>query len=136
MQTTEIPAPTQAQADDFKEQAAGFVDPEPPPATEAPTNVDVPYVSGNGVVGDTLNCTTGNWNGTPTGYAYAWAADGAPNGATGDTYTVVAGDAGKSITCVVTAANDAGSTAAPPSNAVAIAAAAATTTTQTETRRK
>jgi hypothetical protein len=73
----------------------------------------------------------GNWDGEPTSYAYAWASDGAPNTATGSTYAVIAADAGHSLTCVVTATNDAGSTAAPPSNAIAIAAAQ----TASETRR-
>lgn len=93
-----------------------------PPATAAPENVDVPYVSGTGTVGETLTCTMGNWNGLPRSYAYAWASDGAPNSAVGPTYSIVPGDAGHSITCVVTATNELGSTAAPPSNAVVVSA--------------
>jgi hypothetical protein len=94
---------------------------------QVPTVVDVPHVSGNGVVGDTLACTMGNWDSMqtePHSYAYAWQTDGVDNGATGETYSVLAGDVGKSISCVVTASNAAGSTAAPPSNAILIADAA------------
>jgi hypothetical protein len=87
----------------------------PPDPVLAPVNVDVPFVSGGTAVGDTLTCTMGNWQGEPTSYAYAWST-----GATGASYVIVAGDAGTSITCVVSATNAGGTTAAPPSNAVAI----------------
>jgi hypothetical protein len=123
----EVPQPTQAQADEFKERAHGD---EEEAATAPPSNVDVPYVSGNGTMGATLNCTMGNWNGTPTSYAYQWKSNGTANLGTGDSYVVAAGDAGHSITCVVTASNAAGSTAAPPSNAVVVAEA------ETQPRRK
>jgi len=123
-----VPQPTQARADYLKERVHTG-DPGP---LAAPLNVDVPAVSGNGTVGATLNCTMGNWTGDPTSYAYQWKSDGTDVAGTGDSYVVAAGDAGHGITCVVTATNDAGSTAAPPSNAVAIAAAG----TETETRRK
>ena len=126
----DVPQPTQARADYQKEQVHTG-DPGP---VAAPRNVDVPYLSGDGTVGATLTATMGNWTGMdaePHSYAYAWAADGVPNAAAGNSYTVPAVDAGKSITCVVTATNDAGSTAAPPSNAVAIAAAQ----TESQTRR-
>jgi hypothetical protein len=112
-------------------------DPAPVPPegglASAPVNVDVPYVSGTGEVGQTLNCTMGNWQGEPTEYAYAWATDGDANSAAGDTYSVVPGDAGKNITCVVTATNGSGSTEAPPSNAVMIVAAAGDAGVQTRT---
>ena len=92
------------------------------PAAGAPSNVDVPNLSGNGAVGETLTCTMGNWQGEPTGYAYDWKSDGtAIGGASGNTYVVAADDAGKSITCVVTATNAGGSTEASPSNAVQVA---------------
>jgi len=92
----------------------------PEGSSEPPSNVDVPYVGGGSAVGDTLTCTMGNWQGVPTSYAYAWST-----GATGETYVVQASDAGTSITCVVTATNSAGSTEAPPSNAVLISGARA-----------
>ena len=81
-----------------------------------PTNVDIPMVS---ATGQTANCTMGNWNGEPTSYAYAWQRDGTPiSGATSADYTMVSGDSGKPIGCIVTATNAAGSTAAPMSNTV------------------
>jgi len=80
----------------------------------APTNTTVPAVSQTGT---TLNCTMGTWDGEPTSYAYAWKLDDTAAGSDAATYEVQAGDVGKSATCVVTATNAAGSTAAPPSNA-------------------
>jgi hypothetical protein len=95
-----------------------------------PSVVDVPYASGPGgsatvEVGSTLNCTMGNWTGEPTAYAYQW--NGTSEASAAADYTVVAGDAGLPLSCVVTATNTAGSTAAPPSNAVMAAAAPART---------
>jgi hypothetical protein len=113
-----------------------------------PRNTVIPYVSPETVaVGEVLSCTMGEWNGEPTEYAYAWFLDGVDTGAVGSSYTPVAGNEGHSITCVVTATNNAGQASAPPSNAVmvtAVAAAAArstepatsrTRTTHTETTR-
>jgi hypothetical protein len=65
----------------------------------------------------------GNWEGEPTSYAYQWKIDGA-NVGTGTataTHAVQPGDVGKTATCVVTATNALGSTAAPPSNGVVVA---------------
>jgi len=90
-----------------------------------PENEEVPAVTGTGAVGSVLTCTMGIWKYMGQGgtYAYAWS-NGAPVGTDAATYTVAAGDAGTSITCTVTATNTAGSTAAPPSNAIAIAGVA------------
>ena len=66
----------------------------------------------------------GNWEGcADPSYAYQWQLDGTD--ITGGTATlpVVAADAGKTATCVVTATNASGTTAAPPSNGVVVAAA-------------
>jgi hypothetical protein len=87
-------------------------------ATAPPTNRDVPYVSGTGTVGSALNCTMGNWDGTPTGYSYQWQANGTVVAQNGPNYTVQAVDQGRSLACVVTATNAQGSATAPPSNAV------------------
>jgi hypothetical protein len=86
-----------------------------------PGLVDVPYASANAsppIVGTLCSCTTGNWVGTPTSYAYQWTRDGTNISlATSATYTLVAADiGGHQIRCVVTATNATGSTAAPPSN--------------------
>ena len=97
-----------------------------------PSVVTVPYVSPEtAAVGDTLTSTMGTWNGEPTGYAYSWqhVGDPAEIGA-GDTYATVAGDADRSVHCMVTATNNAGTASASPSNPVAVVAAAARRTTE------
>lgn len=83
--------------------------------TMPPINEDVPYVYESAA--GTLECTMGNWLGEPTAYAYAWWRNGTSIGTNADLYILVAADAGHPITCVVTATNANGSTAAPPSNA-------------------
>jgi len=125
LQTQVAPATTKPTGDHVTEVAysgegSGAIE---PPA--APVNVDVPLVTGpNGVdpadVGQTLNCTMGNWQGEPTGYAYQWKADDVDAGNGDTSYLVDAADAGKTITCVVTATNAIGSTVAPPSNGVVV----------------
>jgi hypothetical protein len=92
-------------------------EPEPEP-TDPPVNVDVPLVTQSGA---TLNCTMGNWQGEPTSYAYAWEINAVTVGTDSPDYAVQAGDIGQTATCVVTATNAAGSTAAPPSNGVVVA---------------
>ena len=83
-----------------------------------PVVVDVPYAS---QAGATLACTMGNWQGDPTGYAYAWYIDGvAKDGATSATVPVTPDDVGHSAGCVVTATNALGDTAAPMSNSVTV----------------
>jgi hypothetical protein len=86
--------------------AEGFV--------EAPSNTVAPAITGNRWVGQTLSCSTGTWNaggGTISGYTYQWKNGGVDIGsATNSTYVLVSGDAGDTISCVVTATNEAGST--------------------------
>jgi len=97
--------------------------PAPGPAI-APVNVDVPAVVGTGEVGQTLTCTTGNWDNEPTSYSYAWTSrhlstlEEASIGTNTNTYVITDSDTGKSIFCTVTATNSAGSTTAPPSNSI------------------
>jgi hypothetical protein len=94
------------------------VDPSP---TTPPVNVDVPYVSGTGAVGEILNCTMGNWTQMESGaYSYQWKRDATIDIGIGESYTVTEADVGHALTCVVTATNTLGSTVAPPSNAVAV----------------
>ena len=88
-----------------------------PPPTSPPVNVDVPYSAQEN---DLITCTMGNWEGEPTSYAYQWKSDGTDVGDGTVPYTVTAADAGHTFTCVVTATNAAGSTAAPPSNDVLV----------------
>jgi len=88
-----------------------------------PGVIDVPFVSGNGVVGQILNTTNGNWVGTPT-FTYQWKSAGANatrSGATTANYTIAAADSGKAVGCVVTGTNVSGSTAAPLSNTIQVA---------------
>jgi Protein of unknown function (DUF3383) len=87
-----------------------------PPAA-APGNVDVPFVSQNGSV---MNCTLGNWTNEPTSYAFQWKRGATNIGTNAATYTVVGADIGATLTCVVTATNAIGSTAAPASNGVVV----------------
>lgn len=86
--------------------------PPDPPATEPPANTAVPHVQQES---DVLTCTMGEWTGTPTAYSYQWQLDGADAGTDAASYPVQAADVGQTATCVVTATNAAGSTAAPPS---------------------
>jgi hypothetical protein len=90
----------------------------------APLNMVVPVVSQTTEAGQ-LTCTNGQWGNEPTSYEYAWKSDAAGTGDGTNAYMVQAGDAGKSITCVVSATNAGGTTAAPPSNAIPIPAARA-----------
>jgi hypothetical protein len=90
-------------------------------ALAAPGNIDVPYVSGLTPVGSLLTCTQGNWAGTPSSYAYAWKRDGTTAiGTNANTYTTIAGDQTHLVTCVVSATNGQGTTAAPPSNGIRV----------------
>ena len=117
----------------FKINKAIFTQAMKPPPIQAnvnpiapPVNGDVPHVTGTGTTGNVLNCTMGNWTGSPTSYTYQWKRDGATNvGTNSNNYTVVAGDVGHSLTCTVTATNSLGTTTAPPSNSVAVASLAA-----------
>ena len=99
--------------------------PDPPPpggnggaTPAAPVNTAVPHVQ---QAADTLTCTMGTWDGEPTSYGYQWKVDGTVVGTDAATYTVQAADVGKTATCIVTATNVTGSTAAPPSADVTIA---------------
>lgn len=89
-----------------------------PAPTDPPANVDVPHVT---QAENVLSCTMGNWNGTPTGYAYQWQIDGGDVGTDAASYTATPEDVGKTATCIVTATNANGSTAAPPSVGVVVA---------------
>jgi hypothetical protein len=99
---------------------------EPPPVVpdEPPVNVDVPAVTpiGTAAVGDTLNCTMGNWDNEPTDYRYYWLRDGATGVGTDTSYTTVEADLDHAITCIVTASNAIGATEGPPSNEVLVEA--------------
>ncbi|WP_310529459.1 carboxypeptidase regulatory-like domain-containing protein, partial [Nocardioides sp.] len=71
-------------------------------------NTALPTVSDTTpVVGQLLTSTPGSWNPSDSTYAYQWLANGGPiAGATGSSYTVVAGDIGKTLAVRVTATRD------------------------------
>jgi len=86
----------------------------------APTNTVAPAVTGTSQVGQVLTTDNGTWTGSPTGYTYQWKRGGVSiGGATSSTYTLVNADASSNVTCVVTATNAGGSTAAT-SNSVSV----------------
>lgn len=85
------------------------------PINASPVNSVLPAISGTTTAGQTLSVTNGTWLGYPASYSYAyqWKEDGANiSGATSSTYALQAAQAGKTITCTVTATNSTGSTAA------------------------
>jgi hypothetical protein len=94
-----------------------------PIPTSAPVNVDIPHLYGNPSVGGELTVTSGNWTGDPSVYAYQWKSDANNIGTNAPNYVVVDADVGHSVTCVVTASNILGQTAAPPSNSLMITSA-------------
>jgi hypothetical protein len=79
----------------------------PPPAM---VNTAAPAVAGSGTTGETLTCGEGAWRYPVTaGLSRQWLRNGQPiDGATGPSYTIGAADAGTTITCRVTAANQSG----------------------------
>lgn len=86
-------------------------------SNDPPASLEAPYAKQEN---DVITCTMGIWTGEPTSYAYQWKNDGADVGDGTASYAVTAADVGHTVTCVVTATNAAGSTAAPPSNDVVV----------------
>lgn len=81
-----------------------------PPST--PDNTAIPEITGDIVVGAELACSEGEWDYATT-FAYQWRRDAANiGGATAAAYTLVSGDLGADIDCVVTATNTLGSASA------------------------
>ena len=96
----------------------------------SPLSVTPGSISGAASVGSTLTYTPGTASGgaAPYTYAYQWKANGVNiAGATGLTYTVVAGDAGKSLTVTITATDSAAATANATTAPVVIPTALAVT---------
>jgi hypothetical protein len=88
-----------------------------------PTSDLAPEVTGTPRVGQTVRCTEGLWSNVPTGYRFAWLRDGVViGGATTAEYGVAAADAGKALSCEVTAVNDAGASAGARSAVVRVPA--------------
>jgi hypothetical protein len=89
----------------------------------APSNVSAPTLSGTVQQGQTLSGSHGSWTNTPTSFAYQWQdCDSSGNscaaitGATGQTYTLTAGDLGHTLR-VTESATNAGGTGGPVSSA-------------------
>jgi hypothetical protein len=85
----------------------------------APSNTQVPAITGNASVGQTLQTSQGSWSGTPTSFAYAWSRCD-PNktnciripNATLSSYLVTSDDVGSRLIVTVVGSNSAGSAVA------------------------
>lgn len=83
-----------------------------------PVNSVAPVISGTGTGPFTVT-NNGTWSNSPDSYTYQWQADGVDiEGETTNTLADDAGYVGVSITCDVTAVNEAGSSTAATSNAI------------------
>ena len=99
----------------------------------SPANTAPPTLSGTAAVGSTLTAANGTWNGSPTGFAYAWArcdalgnACSPVSGQTAQTYAVTAADTGTTLRVIVTATNSAGSTSATSAQTAVVPVVVAT----------
>jgi hypothetical protein len=90
-----------------------------PPAADPPMNVDIPYAQQE--AGE-LTCTMGNWTGEPTRYSFQWVKEGTTIVGSGERFVFPADVVGAVVTCIVSATNAHGTTAAPPSNPVTVEA--------------
>jgi hypothetical protein len=82
-------------------------------------------ISGNQVVGSTLIAISGNWKSDPAyapeSYTYQWYKNGAViSGAINNTYVTQISDVGSSITVIVNAINQRGSTPSESSNSITV----------------
>jgi hypothetical protein len=89
----------------------------------SPASTALPAISGTPQNGQTLTCSAGAWSNSPDAYAFRWRRDGVDiGGATSATYGVQAADQEHTLTCVVTATNNAGSASASSAGVVVPAA--------------
>lgn len=94
----------------------------------APSNTTPPAVSGTPKVGQQLTVSNGSWTGSPTSYAYQWQRCTSTTacvdvvGATKQTYTAVAADAGRTLRAIVTASNADGKSTANSNQTDVVAA--------------
>lgn len=87
------------------------------------TTKPVPTIEGELTVGSTLTAVHGDWSPAPTSFTYAWYRSGtAITGQAASTYTVVAADAGRTITVKVTAVRSGFTSASATSAGVLIPA--------------
>jgi len=92
-----------------------------------PTNSTLPTISGTGLVGNTLTCNSvaGDWTNSPTSFTFEFFNGASSLGAASatDTLSLIAADAGDTVTCKVIATNAGGpSAAATSSNSIAVTA--------------
>lgn len=91
-----------------------------PASLVAPTNTLLPSIAGVLTQGSVLTALPGAWSGNPT-FTFQWKRDGTNiAGATGATYTLVAGDATRSISVAVTGTNPAGNASATSAATAAV----------------
>jgi hypothetical protein len=90
-----------------------------PAVSGAPASMVRPSISGDPVVGESLDADTGRWSGSPTSYAYQWLRCDdtatycfAIAGATGSSYGVGIADVYQTLRVAVTAKNASGVTTA------------------------
>jgi Concanavalin A-like lectin/glucanases superfamily len=102
-----------------------------PASAAPPTNTSPPTITGASQVGQTLTADPGSWSGaSPIVFAYQWQRCNAAGagcadlaGATGESYVLVAGDAGSTVRVVVTASNALGEASAASEASSVVAAA-------------
>lgn len=99
-----------------------------------PPNTTPPTIVGSTVVGQTLTATPGTWTGSGITYAYAWQRCDAAGGACGaivtatqSTYTLAAGDVGRTIRVAVTATNTTGANTVTSSQTAVVTSPSGTT---------
>ncbi len=81
----------------------------PPPGTAPPQLQDAAGLSGVTAVGNTLTCSEGSWQNSPT-FAFQWLRNGTPiGGETASTHALTAADRETVVQCMVTATNAGGS---------------------------
>jgi hypothetical protein len=88
-----------------------------------PINTDAPAVTGTVSIGSALSCSTGTWTGAPAPtFTYQWQQGTSTNisGATSSSYTIVSGDGGYTLRCVVTATNSLGAVAANSASTITV----------------
>jgi hypothetical protein len=89
------------------------------PSLVPPINTTLPSITGAALTGETLKVSTGTWTGSPSSFTYQWqdcnsagAACANISGASASSYKPKASDVGHTVRAVVSAENEAGSSAA------------------------